>query len=150
MAKEEKKETKKVEAKKAAPAKKEEQKVVAKAPAKKEEAKKAAEEKKEEAKKAAPAKAPAKKEEAKKAAPAKKAEPVKEEKQEITNKIYHISKRKEDDMWQVKFAKGQKAIKLFKTQAEAIAYAKQLANNQDGSISIHKVDGKTRKQNYNK
>ncbi len=139
MAKEVKKETKKVEAKKAAPAKKEEKKVVAKAPAKKEEAKKAA-----------PAKAPAKKEEAKKAAPAKKAEPVKEEKQEITNKIYHISKRKEDDMWQVKFAKGQKAIKLFKTQAEAIAYAKQLANNQDGSISIHKVDGKTRKQNYNK
>ena len=124
MAKEVKKETKKVEAKKAAPAKKEEKKVVAKAPAKKEEAKKAA--------------------------PAKKAEPVKEEKQEITNKIYHISKRKEDDMWQVKFAKGQKAIKLFKTQAEAIAYAKQLANNQDGSISIHKVDGKTRKQNYNK
>jgi len=135
MAKEVKKETKKVEAKKAAPAKKEEKKVVAKAPAKKEEAKKAA---------------PAKKEEAKKAAPAKKAEPVKEEKQEISNKIYHISKRKEDDMWQVKFAKGQKAIKLFKTQAEAIAYAKQLANNQDGSISIHKVDGKTRKQNYNK
>ena len=140
MAKEVKKETKKVEAKKAAPAKKEEKKVVAKAPAKKEEAKKAAPAKKEEAKKAAPAK---KKE-------AKKAEPVKEEKQEITNKIYHISKRKEDDMWQVKFAKGQKAIKLFKTQAEAIAYAKQLANNQDGSISIHKVDGKTRKQNYNK
>lgn len=154
MAKEVKKETKKVEAKKAAPAKKEEKKVVAKAPAKKEEAKKAAPAKapakKEEAKKAAPAKAPAKKEEAKKAAPAKKAEPVKEEKQEISNKIYHISKRKEDDMWQVKFAKGQKAIKLFKTQAEAIAYAKQLANNQDGSISIHKVDGKTRKQNYNK
>lgn len=139
MAKEVKKETKKVEAKKAAPAKKEEKKVVAKAPAKKEEAKKAAS-----------AKAPAKKEETKKAAPAKKAEPVKEEKQEISNKIYHISKRKEDDMWQVKFAKGQKAIKLFKTQAEAIAYAKQLANNQDGSISIHKVDGKTRKQNYNK
>ena len=139
MAKEVKKETKKVEAKKAAPAKKEEKKVVAKAPAKKEEAKKAA-----------PAKAPAKKEETKKAAPVKKAEPVKEEKQEISNKIYHISKRKEDDMWQVKFAKGQKAIKLFKTQAEAIAYAKQLANNQDGSISIHKVDGKTRKQNYNK
>ena len=139
MAKEVKKETKKVEAKKAASAKKEEKKVAAKAPAKKEEAKKAA-----------PAKAPAKKEEAKKATPAKKAEPVKEEKQEISNKIYHISKRKEDDMWQVKFAKGQKAIKLFKTQAEAIAYAKQLANNQDGSISIHKVDGKTRKQNYNK
>ena len=144
MAKEVKKETKKVEAKKAAPAKKEEVKKAA--PAKKEEAKKAAPAKKEETKKAAPAK----KEEAKKAAPAKKAEPVKEEKQEITNKIYHISKRKEDDMWQVKFAKGQKAIKLFKTQAEAIAYAKQLANNQDGSISIHKVDGKTRKQNYNK
>ena len=141
MAKEVKKETKKVEAKKAAPAKKEEKKVVAKAPAKKEEAKKAAPAKKEEAKKAAPAKAPAKKEETKKAAPAKKAEPVKEEKQEISNKIYHISKRKEDDMWQVKFAKGQKAIKLFNTQKEAIEYSKKMAENQGGSMLVHNSKG---------
>ena len=125
MAKEVKKETKKEAPKKAAPKK--------------------VEAKKEAPKKEAPKKAAPKKEEPKKAAPKKV-----EEKEEISNKIYHISKRKEDGMWQVKFAKGQKAIKLFKTQEEAIKYAKQLANNQDGSISIHKVDGKTRKQNYNK
>ena len=49
---------------------------------------------------------------------------------------------------QVKFAGGEKAIKLFGTQAEAIAYAKKLAVNQEGSISIHKKDGKLRKQKY--
>ena len=63
---------------------------------------------------------------------------------------YHVSLRKEDGKWQVKFAKGVKAIKLFDTQAEAIAYAKKLAENQDGSITIHKKDGKMRKQRYYK
>lgn len=121
MAKEVKKDAKQAKAAKAAPAKKEEKKVVAK-PA---------------AKPAAKA-APAKKEEKKPAA------------KEISNKTYHISKRKEDGKWQVKFASGQKAIKLFDTQAEAIDYAKKLADNQEGSISIHKVDGKIRKQNYGK
>ena len=139
MAKEVKKDAKQAKAAKAAPAKKEEKKVVAKpaakpaakaAPAKKEEKKPAA--------KPAPKAAPAKKEEKKPAA------------KEISNKTYHISKRKEDGKWQVKFASGQKAIKLFDTQAEAIDYAKKLADNQEGSISIHKVDGKIRKQNYGK
>ena len=63
-------------------------------------------------------------------------------------KIYHISKRKEDEKWQVKFANGERALKLFDTQAEAIAFAKEKAKNQDGAISIHKVDGKIRKQKY--
>ena len=63
-------------------------------------------------------------------------------------KVYHVSKRVEDGKWQVKFATGEKAIKLFATQAEAIEYAKKLAENQDGSISIHKKDGKMRKQKY--
>ena len=139
MAKEVKKDAKQAKAAKAVPAKKEEKKVVAKpaakpaakaAPAKKEEKKPAA--------KPAPKAAPAKKEEKKPAA------------KEISNKTYHISKRKEDGKWQVKFASGQKAIKLFDTQAEAIDYAKKLADNQEGSISIHKVDGKIRKQNYGK
>ena len=138
MAKEVKKDNK--AAKPAAkPAKKEEKKPAAKAaakPAKKEEKKPAAK---------APAKAPAK---PAKAAPAKKEE--KPAAKEISNKTYHISKRKEDGKWQVKFASGQKAIKLFDTQAEAIDYAKKLADNQEGSISIHKVDGKIRKQNYGK
>ena len=89
-------------------------------------------------------KTPAKEEKAKAPAPAKE-EPAKEEKTAARN--YHVAKRP-DGKWQVKFAGGEKAIKLFATQAEAIEYAKKLAENQDGSISIHKKDGKMRKQKY--
>lgn len=39
-------------------------------------------------------------------------------------------------------------LKLFDTQAEAIAFAKEKAENQDGAITIHKKDGKIRKQRY--
>ena len=78
-------------------------------------------------------------------APAKAPAPAKEEKTAARN--YHVAKRP-DGKWQVKFAGGEKAIKLFATQAEAIEYAKKLAENQDGSISIHKKDGKMRKQKY--
>lgn len=60
-------------------------------------------------------------------------------------RIYHISKRKEDKRWQVKFANGQKAIKLFNTQAEAIVFAKKLAKSQEGSIRVHSVKGRIRK-----
>lgn len=60
---------------------------------------------------------------------------------------YHVAKNA-DGKWQVKFAGGKKAVKLFDTQAEAIAYAKKLAHNQEGNISIHKKDGKLRKQKY--
>ena len=62
-------------------------------------------------------------------------------------KNYHISKR-DDGKWQVTLAGGEKAIKLFDTQAEAIDYAKSVAENQEGNITIHKRDGKIRKQNY--
>lgn len=71
---------------------------------------------------------------------------AKEEKKQAARN-YHVAKRP-DGKWQVKFAGGEKAIKLFSTQAEAIGYAKKLAENQDGSISIHKKDGKMRKQKY--
>ena len=63
--------------------------------------------------------------------------PAKAEKEKSAARNYHVAKRP-DGKWQVKFAGGEKAIKLFSTQAEAIAYAKKLAENQDGSISIHK------------
>ena len=63
-------------------------------------------------------------------------------------KRYVITHRKDDGVWQVKLAKGAKVIKLFNTQKEAIDYAETLAENQDGSITIHKKDGKIRKQNY--
>lgn len=64
------------------------------------------------------------------------------------NKVYHIAKRKDDGMWQIKAAGGGKAVKLFKTQKEAIAYCKTLAENQDASIMIHKEDGSFRKLTY--
>ena len=73
--------------------------------------------------------------------------PAKAEKEKSAARNYHVAKRP-DGKWQVKFAGGEKAIKLFATQAEAIEYAKKLAENQDGSISIHKKDGKMRKQKY--
>ena len=60
-------------------------------------------------------------------------------------RVYHISKRK-DGKWQVKFANGKKAIRLFPTQAEAIVFAKKLAKSQDGSIRIHSVSGRLRKE----
>ncbi len=62
---------------------------------------------------------------------------------------YHVSLR-EDGKWQVKFAKGSRALKLFDTQAEAIAFARKKAENQDGTITIHKKDGKIRRQHYAK
>ena len=60
-------------------------------------------------------------------------------------KIYHISRRK-DKKYQVKFANGKKAIKLFSTQGEAIVFAKKLADSQGGSIRIHSLKGKIRKE----
>ena len=140
-----------------------------KAPTKEEKVTKAKKEpeKKETAKKAAPKKEAPKKE-TKKETP-KKEEPKKETKKKVAkkestlesdlehmresasasyrSKVYHISLR-EDGKWQVKFAKGEKVIKTFATQKEAIDYAKKLAENQDGSISIHKKDGKIRKLKY--
>ncbi|MDE7301425.1 MAG: DUF2188 domain-containing protein [Clostridia bacterium] len=65
-----------------------------------------------------------------------------------TTKTYHISKRKDSNMWQVKAAGGAKALKLFTTQAEAIAYAKQVAGNQEANIMIHKEDGTFRRLTY--
>ena len=92
--------------------------------------------KKEAAKKKAPAKkAPAKKEPAKKA-PAKKAEPAKKE----ATRTYHVVKRS-DGKWEVKLAGGQKAIKLFDTQKEALEYSKVMAKNQGGSMLVHNSKG---------
>lgn len=71
-----------------------------------------------------------------------------EEKQTPTTKTYHISKRKEDNRWQVKAAGGEKALKLFNTQAEAIEYAKKVAGNQEARIMIHKEDGSFRRLTY--
>lgn len=67
------------------------------------------------------------------------------EKESVDYRIYHISYREKDRAWAVKYQKGQRAIKLFATQAEAIEYAKTLAKNQDGSIRVHSTKGRIRK-----
>ncbi|HBD05952.1 MAG TPA: hypothetical protein DCY93_00885 [Firmicutes bacterium] len=61
---------------------------------------------------------------------------------------YHVSRRSKDGKWQVKFGGSDKPIKLFDTQAEALDYAKELSQKYDKSVSIHKRDGKIRKQKY--
>lgn len=55
-------------------------------------------------------------------------------------RTYHVVKR-EDGKWEVKFAGGQKAIKLFNTQKEAIEYTKKMAENQDGAMLVHNSKG---------
>lgn len=77
-------------------------------------------------------------------------EQEKAEKSKVIPKAYHITKRKEDGRWQVKLSRGARAIKLFATQAEAIEYAKRLADNQEGRIVIHKEDGSFRNLTYKK
>lgn len=82
--------------------------------------------------------APKKQEALKKAEPkkaAKKPEPKKE-----ATRTYHLVKRS-DGKWEVKFAGGQKAIKLFDTQKEAVEYSKKMADNQGGSMLVHNSKG---------
>lgn len=62
-------------------------------------------------------------------------------------KNYHVSLR-EDGKWQVKLSRGERALKLFETQAEAIKFAKDKAKAQKGYITIHMTDGKIRRQKY--
>ena len=81
---------------------------------------------------------PSKKPEAKKAAPAKKPAPAKKE--EVNFRTYHLVKRS-DGKWEVKYAGGQKAIKLFDTQKEALEYSKKMAENQDGKVLVHNSKG---------
>lgn len=104
--------------------------------------------KKEEPKKAT------KKEEVKKA-PAKKAEPVKKAEpaakkadgKDGNKKIYHVSKRDNDGReWRVFIQGSQTNIKICKTQAEALEFAKQYAKNHgNATVMLHGLDGKIRK-----
>lgn len=102
--------------------------------------KKAKPEKKQAVKKAVPDKkqAAAKKKEAskKKEAPKKVVRPEPKE----PTRTYHVVKRS-DGKWEVKFAGGQKAIKLFNTQKEALEYSKVMAKNQGGSMLVHNSKG---------
>ena len=61
---------------------------------------------------------------------------------------YHVSKRDNDGReWKVFIQGSDKVIKLFKTQADALEYAKNLAKNKDdGSyVILHGLDGKIRR-----
>ena len=60
-----------------------------------------------------------------------------------SKRVYHVSKR-EDGKWQVKFAGGEKAIKLFKTQKEALDYSKEMTKNQKGTMLVHNSKGKNK------
>lgn len=85
--------------------------------------------------------APKKKEAPKKADPAKKPAAKKPEPKKEATRTYHVVKRPEDGKWEVKFAGGQKAIKLFDTQKEALEYSKVMAKNQGGSMLVHNSKG---------
>lgn len=66
-------------------------------------------------------------------------------------KPYHVSQNKDKDseffeMWLVKREQSNKTLKHFKTQHEAIDYAKTLAESQDTKVVVHKKDGTIREQ----
>lgn len=62
-------------------------------------------------------------------------------------RIYHISRSSFIfGKWQVKLANSGKATKLFDTQKEAIDYANELIKTQGGSIRVHSLKGKIRKE----
>lgn len=93
---------------------------------------------------------PSKKEEQKKdvATKIEKTENANSSEDKKRTETYHVSKRQKDGKWQVKFGGSDKPIKLFDTQAEALSYAKELSQKYDKSLTIHKKDGKIRKQKY--
>lgn len=71
-------------------------------------------------------------------------------KNEVVN-IYHVSQQKDEKsdfhkQWRVRKQGSDKTIKYFQTQKEAIDYANHLAKNNDGSVQVHRVDGRVRKQ----
>jgi hypothetical protein len=74
-----------------------------------------------------------------------KPEPKDAEAKPAKNGAYFVSPHP-DGGWQVKKANAQKALKRFKTKAEAEAYAKQVANNQGTNVVRQKKDGKIQKK----
>lgn len=64
-----------------------------------------------------------------------------DEKKEVNFRTYHVNKRKEDGKWTVKYAGGEKVIKLFDTQKEALEYTKKMAENQGGTVLVHASKG---------
>ncbi|OPZ37549.1 MAG: hypothetical protein BWY98_00087 [Tenericutes bacterium ADurb.BinA155] len=82
-----------------------------------------------------------KKKEAPKKAEPKKAAPKKAAKKADSSKVYHVSKRASDGKWTIKFAGGQKSIKLYDTKEAAMADADKMAKNQGGIVLAHASKG---------
>ena len=64
---------------------------------------------------------------------------------------YHVTLDKDEDsdhykMWRVRKERSNKTMQFFKTQAEAVDYAKNLADESGASVVIHKADGTIREQ----
>ena len=60
-------------------------------------------------------------------------------------KNQHVTQNGEG--WQVKGEVNSRATKLFDTQAEAVEYAKVIAQNQQSELFIHKANGEIRERN---
>ena len=105
-------------------------------PAAKKETKPKAEEKPKEATKP--------KTEAKSKAAPKAAEPKEKAKKQMV--IPHKNAKGEQDGWQVKLEGSSKATKVFRTKAEAEAYAKELSKKQGVGMIRQKKDGKFQKK----
>ena len=60
-----------------------------------------------------------------------------------SKRVYHVVKR-EDGKWEVKYAGGEKAIKLFDRQDEAIVYSRKMSKNQKGAMLVHNSRGKNK------
>ena len=58
-----------------------------------------------------------------------------------STKVYHLTKRKEDNMWAITFVGGEKAVKLFKTKKEAEEYLEVLSKNQGATALIRNSKG---------
>lgn len=59
--------------------------------------------------------------------------------QKKSKKVYLV--QKVDGMWEIILRQGEKAIKKFDTKEEAMAYAKTLAKNQDGTVLCRSSKG---------
>src|SRR5574344_950168 len=75
----------------------------------------------------------------------KQATPMSSDSSKFSVRVYHVS-RHVSGKWQVKLATSSKPIKLFDTQEQAIAFAKDLVKSQGGSIRVHSMAGKMSKE----
>lgn len=64
--------------------------------------------------------------------------------EKVKQNAYHVSKRKEDGLWQVKIGGSDKVIKTFATKPEAEKWAKETANNTGRGVLVHASKGKNK------